>query len=81
MSIPRILGTSILTRIAQRERDGLKVALLSALSTAPLFGQLIFRGASALHGVYLHERYSEDLDFFASPVLAAHDSIQRPMHV
>jgi len=64
-------GTAILTRIAQRERDGLKVTLLRTLSEAPLFCRLIFRGASALHGVYLHERYSEDLDFFAPPAQAA----------
>lgn len=65
------IGSAILTRITQRERDRLKVTLLQALSGTPLFDQLIFRGASALHGVYLHERYSEDLDFFALPPLAA----------
>jgi len=65
------LGTLILTRIAQRERDSLKAAVLRSLHDTSLYGQLIFRGASALHGVYLHERYSEDLDFFAAPELAA----------
>lgn len=64
---PCILGTSVLIRIAQREQDSLKVGLLSAICTTSLSHQLVFRGASALHGVYLHERYSEDLDFFAAP--------------
>lgn len=63
-------GSAILTRITQRERDRLKADLLHCLSETPLYNQLIFRGASALHGVYLHERYSEDLDFFALPALA-----------
>jgi hypothetical protein len=45
--------------------------LLQNLSQTPLIHRLLFRGASALHGVYLHERYSEDLDFFAASELAS----------
>ena len=65
-----VTASAILTRVAQRERDGLKITLLHTLCATPLFGQLVLRGGSALHGVYLHGRYSEDLDFFANPGLA-----------
>ena len=65
-----VTASAILTRVAQRERDGLKITLLHTLCATSLFGQLVLRGGSALHGVYLHGRYSEDLDFFASPGLA-----------
>ena len=65
-----VTASAILTRVAQRERDRLKIAMLHTLYATSLFGQLLLRGGSALHGVYLHERYSEDLDFFAKPGLA-----------
>lgn len=65
-----VTASAILARVAQRERDGLKIAALRRLCATPLFSQLVLRGGSALHGVYLHERYSEDLDFFADPGLA-----------
>ena len=35
------------------------------LSGLPVWDQLVFRGATAIHGVYLHGRCSRDLDFVA----------------
>ncbi len=64
------VGSAISRRIGQRQKNQLKARFLKLLSATPLYDQLILRSGSALHGVYLHERYTEDLDFFAPPVIA-----------
>jgi len=67
---PDSIGSAVSRRIGQRQKDQLKVHFLKRLSLTPLFDQIVLRSGSALHGVYLHERYTEDLDFFALPALA-----------
>ena len=65
------MGSALSRRIGQRQKDGLKAQFLNSISVTPLYDHLVLRSGSALHGVYLHERYTEDLDFFASPAVAA----------
>lgn len=67
---PDSLGSAVSRRIGQRQKEQLKVHFLKRLSLTSLFDQLVLRSGSALHGVYLHARYTEDLDFFALPALA-----------
>ncbi len=64
------VGSAISRRIGQRQKEQLKVRFLRLLNATPLYEQLVLRSGSALHGVYLHERYTEDLDFFAPPTIA-----------
>jgi len=59
------IGQAIRERIALREMARLQVHFLQRLHGVLLGEQLVFRGGSALHGVYLHKRWSKDLDFFA----------------
>ncbi len=65
------MGSAVSRRIGQRQKDSLKAQLLNFISTTTLYDHLILRSGSALHGVYLHERHTEDLDFFAHPAIAA----------
>jgi len=59
------LGRTIFNRIGTLERTRLQTRCLQALSATPVWNQLVFRGAVAIHGVYLHGRCSRDLDFLA----------------
>lgn len=59
------LGRMIFNRIGNIERARLQTRFLQLLSTLPVWDQLVFRGAVAIHGVYLHGRSSPDLDFLA----------------
>lgn len=65
------IGQSLLQRIGVRERERVQVKFLQLLKDTPLWEQMVFRGAVALHGVYLHGRCSKDLDFMASPEVSA----------
>lgn len=62
---PETLGRVIFNRIGTLERTRLQTKCLQMLSALPVWDQLVFRGATALHGVHLHGRCSHDLDFLA----------------
>lgn len=62
---PESLGRTIFNRIGTLERTRLQTQCLQMLSALPVWDQLVFRGATALHGVYLGGRCSGDLDFLA----------------
>ncbi len=62
---PKNFTRVIFDRIATLERTRLQTQCLLALSALPVWNHLVFRGAVALHGVWLHGRCSRDLDFLA----------------
>lgn len=62
---PKTFARVIFDRIATLERTRLQTQFLLALSALPVWEQLVFRGAVAIHGVWLHGRCSQDLDFVA----------------
>ena len=59
------IGLGILQRIAVREKARLQSHFLSYLYGSPESDNIILCGSMALHGVYLHKRWSKDLDFEA----------------
>ena len=59
------LGLGILQRVAIREKARLQAHFLSRLYASPESGNIVLCGSMALHGVYLHGRWSKDLDFDA----------------
>ena len=74
------IGQRILPRLVVREQLRLQVEFLERLSRIPECHDFALYGGSGLHGVYLHERLSDDLDLIVPPdllpgflsVLAAH---------
>ena len=60
-------GNRLVKRIVIREKAKLQAEFLQELYQQDFGRNMIFRGGAALHGVYLHARWSEDMDFFASP--------------
>lgn len=64
---PKTLTRVIFDRIGTLERTRLQTKFLLSLSALPIWNQLVFRGAVAIHGVWLHGRCSRDLDFLAPP--------------
>lgn len=65
------LGSGIAQRIVVRERALLQAKLLEHLHDSPLSQYLTLCGASALHGVYLHQRWVTGLNFQTPEVLSA----------
>ncbi len=65
------IGSGIFQRIVMRERTLLQAKLLEKLHGSPLSQYLTLCGASALHGVYLHQRWTTGLNFQAPGVLSA----------
>lgn len=61
----RQLGLGILQRVAIREKARLQAHFLSRLYASPESDTIVLCGSMALHGVYLHGRWSKDLDFEA----------------
>ena len=64
------IGLGILQRIAVREKARLHKEFLTRLYELPLPQDMLICGSMALHGVYLHKRWSKDLDFEASTEIA-----------
>lgn len=62
---PKTFTRVIFDRIGTLERTRLQTRFLLSLSQLPIWNQLVFRGAVAIHGVWLHGRCSRDLDFLA----------------
>lgn len=58
----RRLGEDIVSRLGARETMRLQILLLEALSRLSIGRHLTLVGGSALHGVYLHQRWSRTLD-------------------
>lgn len=65
------VGNAILQRIAVREHARLQAHFLRQLYRHPESENIVLCGSAALHGVYLHKRWSKDLDFAAPPETAA----------
>ena len=65
------IGSGIFQRIVMRERTLLQAKFLEQLHGSPLNQYLTLCGASALHGVYLHQRRTMGLDFQTPGVLSA----------
>ncbi len=65
------IGSGIFQRIVMRERTLLQAKLLEQLYGSPLSQYLTLCGASALHGVYLHQRWTTGLNFQTPGVLSA----------
>lgn len=61
----RQLGLGILQRVAVREKARLQAHFLSRLYASPESDNIVLCGSMALHRVYLHGRWSKDLDFEA----------------
>jgi predicted nucleotidyltransferase component of viral defense system len=57
------MGLGILQRIAVREKAKMQALFLSRLYESPDSAQIALCGSMGLHGVYLHGRWSKDLDF------------------
>ena len=64
------IGLGILQRIAVREKARLHKDFLTRLYELPQARNIMLCGSMALHGVYLHQRWSKDLDFEASTEVA-----------
>jgi predicted nucleotidyltransferase component of viral defense system len=64
------IGLGILQRIAVREKARLHKEFLTRLYELPQAQEMLICGSMALHGVYLHKRWSKDLDFEASTKVA-----------
>lgn len=59
------IGLGILQRVAVREKARLHTHFLTQLYQLPETQDMLLCGSAALHGVYLHKRWSKDLDFEA----------------
>lgn len=68
----KVFARALLKRIAFYERSHNQVSFLRELSQTPLFDQLILRGGCALHGVFLGQRDTMDVDFIATPEVKSH---------
>ncbi len=64
------LGQGVMQRLAAREKSRIQFAFLQELQRLPASRYLTLCGGAALHGVYLHERWSKDLDFYAPYIIA-----------
>ena len=62
----KVFARSLLKKLALHERAQVQASFLEKLSQTPLFDQLILRGACALHGVFLGQRNTQDIDFIAT---------------
>lgn len=59
----------LMRRIRFREQARIQAEFLALLNQQPESQQMILYGSSALHGVYLHERFTGDFDLHAPPAL------------
>jgi hypothetical protein len=60
----------ITDRIILREKMRVQIHLLEELTRIPTSKDCVLYGGSALHGVYLRERFSEDIDLLVPPDIA-----------
>lgn len=59
------IGHHVVQRLVQREISHLQVRFLEHLHQSPINQYLTLCGAAALHGAYIHQRWSAVLDFEA----------------
>lgn len=64
------IGQRIFQRIASQEYVYAQLDFLEKLSRLPVGQYLTLAGEAALHGVYLHGRLIQDLDFYAPSIIA-----------
>lgn len=64
------IGRDISRRILVRERSRLQTRFLDRLRELPCYPFLTLTGGAALHGAYLHGRWSDALEFEAPTVVA-----------
>jgi predicted nucleotidyltransferase component of viral defense system len=64
------MASAILANLARRERSDAQAKLFRELNAMSIGRHLVFTGGAALHGVYLHRRLSDNLDFEAPYAIA-----------